>query len=69
MTNRLQPDSSKRCLTLAKNGELFVFVYTPGCVVDLIEHFEALARDPASGFDWFDAAALSYQAGEQIAKE
>jgi hypothetical protein len=66
-TNRLQPENHKRCLTLAKGGEWFVFIYNPEQLPALLEHFAALSRDPESGFDWFDAAALSYQAGQQIA--
>ena len=35
----------------------------------LLGSFVALANDPDSEFDWFDAAVLSYQMGQQLSKE
>jgi hypothetical protein len=32
----------------------------------VIDAFAALAADPDSDFDWFDAAVLSYQMGRRL---
>ncbi|TWT44749.1 hypothetical protein RAS1_11660 [Phycisphaerae bacterium RAS1] len=61
--------TSRRCLTLEKDGHHFVFRYCDGREVDLLATFVAMAADPDSEFDWFDAAVLSYQIGQQASEE
>lgn len=53
-------------LTLVKGTHRFVFEYNEGREPELVGSFVALAGDPASEFDWFDAAVLSYQMGRQV---
>lgn len=52
-------------LTLVKGSHRFVFEYNEGNEPELVGSFVALAGDPDSEFDWFDAAVLSYQMGRQ----
>lgn len=52
-------------LSLVKPGRKFLFRYTEGNESDVIAAFASLATDVNSGFDWFDAAVLSYQMGRK----
>jgi hypothetical protein len=54
---------------MVKGPQRFVFRYAEGCEAELLGSFVALANDPESDFDWFDAAVLSYQMGQQLARE
>ncbi len=58
-----------RCLTMVKGRHRFVFRYAEGCEARLVGSLVELANDPRSGFDWFDAAVLSYQMGQQLSRE
>lgn len=58
-----------RQLSLVKGQSKFVFRYQPGNEPDVINAFAALASDPSSEFDWFDAAVLSYQMGRRLERE
>jgi len=58
-----------RQLSLSKGPERFVFRYQSGQEADVIDAFAAMAAAPASGFDWFDAAVLSYQMGRRLETE
>jgi hypothetical protein len=60
---------AQRCLSMVKGRQRYVFRYMEGCEPDLLGSFVALANDPESEFDWFDAAVLSYQMGQQLSKE
>jgi hypothetical protein len=60
---------AQRCLSMVKGEHRYVFRYEEGCESDLLSSFVALANDPDSEFDWFDAAVLSYQMGQQLARE
>lgn len=55
-----------RQLSLVKGSHRYVFRYRPGNEADVIASFAGLAEDRESGFDWFDAAVLSYQLGRRI---
>jgi hypothetical protein len=61
--------SAHRCLSMVKGVHRYVFRYAEGCESDLLGAFVALASDPDSEFDWFDAAVLSYQMGQQLSRE
>jgi hypothetical protein len=52
---------SQRCLTLCKGRERFVFRCAEGQESNLSSALVSLADDPSSTFNWFDAAALSFQ--------
>jgi hypothetical protein len=54
---------------MVKGQHRYVFRYTEGCEAELLSSFVALANDPATEFDWFDAAVLSYQMGQQLSRE
>jgi hypothetical protein len=54
---------------MVKGRHRFLFRYPEGMESDLLASFVSLANDPASEFDWFDAAVLSYQMGQQISRE
>ena len=58
-----------RQLSLVKGEERFVFRYHAGQEAEVIDVFASMASDPASSFDWFDAAVLSYQMGRRLEKE
>jgi hypothetical protein len=58
-----------RQLSLVKGSERFIFRYPSGHEADVIDAFSELAADPASAFDWFDAAVLSYQMGRRLEME
>ena len=60
---------AQRCLSMVKGPHRFVFRYAEGHESELLASLVALANDPASEFDWFDAAVLSYQMGQQISRE
>lgn len=53
-------------ISLVKGEERFVFRFTHGDELHLIDKFSSLAADPSVGFDWFDAAALSYQISRRL---
>lgn len=53
----------RRVLSLVKGVERFVFSYHDGQEAQVLASVVALAGDPASPLDWFDAAVLSYQMG------
>jgi hypothetical protein len=54
---------------MVKGEHRYVFRYFEGHESDLLASFVALATDPDSEFDWFDAAVLSYQMGHQLSRE
>jgi len=60
------PAGDQRALVLHKNGQRFVFRCPVGRESDLLNQLAALVTDPGSGLDWFDAAVLSHQMGQQM---
>ncbi|MCX5659149.1 MAG: hypothetical protein NTW19_05430 [Planctomycetota bacterium] len=58
-----------REVTLVKNGKQFTFRYTAGDELRLMKSLADMARDPASGIGWFDAALLSHQMGRGMEQE
>ncbi len=59
-------EERRRCLCLAKGRQRYVFSYTEGQEALVLASLVELAEDPASDFDWLDAAVLSYQMGKGI---
>lgn len=60
---------AQRCLSMVKGPHRYVFRYVEGHESALLASFVALANNPDSEFDWFDAAVLSYQMGQQLSRE
>ncbi len=60
---------AQRCLSMVKGTHRYVFRYAEGRESELLGSFVALANDPHNEFDWFDAAVLSYQMGQQLSRE
>lgn len=60
--------SSKPCrqIALAKGSQRFVFRYASGQESSVLDAFRQLASDPDSGFDWFDAAVLSFKMARRL---
>jgi len=51
---------------LLKNGERFIFSYTPGDEAQLLSDLADMARKPGSVLTWFDVALVSDQLGKQM---
>ena len=58
-----------RQMTLRKGDGRFVFRYTTGHEVSIIDAFAELAANPESPFNWCDAAILSYHMGRRLETE
>jgi len=52
---------AERQLVLNKGGEKFIFLYEEGGEDKLLDVLIEQAKDPASNFDWLDAAVLSFK--------
>lgn len=61
--------AAQRSLSLVKGAHRFVFRYYEGSEAELLASLVAAANDADSEFDWFDAAVLSYQMGQQLTHE
>ena len=55
-----------RQLVLVKRNQRWVFRYMPGEESVVLHWLAATARDEKADFDWFDAAVLSHQMGDQM---
>lgn len=51
----------QRQLVLNKGSEKFIFRYDTGCEDELLDALIEQAKNPTTGFDWFDAAVLSFK--------
>jgi len=60
---------SWRQISLAKGAQRFVFRYCPGEEDAVLEAFRGLANRPDSGFDWFDAAVLSFKLARRLERK
>jgi len=58
-----------RTLSLVKGTQHYCFRYEVGSEVDVLESLIQLVREDRLEFDWFDAAVLSHQLGQHLAKE
>lgn len=59
----------QRTLRLFKKGEEFRFIYTDGDESSVLSALVEMVGRRDTAFDWFDAAILSHQLGEHLAKE
>lgn len=53
-------------LTLHKNGHRYVFRFPPGKEPEVCVAFAESAVNPSLDFDWYNAAVLSYKAGQLV---
>ncbi len=56
-------------LSLTKGEHHFRVNYAAGDEVSALSALVEMAESRPGGFDWFDAAVLSHQLGQQMAKE
>ena len=61
--------SSTRTLSLVKGQEHFCFRYQVGEEALVLESLIEMVNRRELHFDWFDAAVLSHQLGQHLAKE
>lgn len=52
-----------------KGSERFLFIYESGDEKIVLDTLSDMARDPLTGFDWFDAAALSHKVAQGLLAE
>ncbi len=67
-TTETQVESTKT-LSLVKGNEHFCFRYETGQEAKVLDALIDLVNRRDVGFDWFDAAVLSHQLGQHLAKE
>ena len=58
-----------RQLVLNKGAEKYIFRYEAGSEDLLLDAFVAQARNGRTGFDWFDAAVLSFKLTQSLINE
>jgi len=58
-----------RSLSLIKGRHHFCFRYEAGQEAEMLSAMLNMVRDRDLNFDWFDAAVLSHQLGQHLAKE
>lgn len=56
----------QRQLVLSKGPQKFIFRYDAGCEDELLDALIEQAKNPATGFDWFDAAVLSFKLTQSL---
>jgi hypothetical protein len=61
--------SSMKTLSLVKGGEHFCFRYEVGQEARVLDALVDMVNRRDLPFDWFDAAVLSHQLGQHLAKE
>lgn len=61
--------SNVRTLSLVKGQHHFCFRYEPGQESQVLDALIELVNKRENSFDWFDAAVLSHQLGQHLAKE
>ena len=66
-----KPDepAETKTLSLVKGGHHFCFRYQPGDEARVLDALVEMVNRRELKFDWFDAAVLSHQLGQHLAKE
>lgn len=59
-------EAGRRCLSLVKGRQRFVFRYSPGLESQVLATLLEYAERPDLDFDFYDAAVLGYQMGKWI---
>ena len=60
---------TSRTLSLVKGREQFCFRYQVGDECKVLDALVEMVNGRKHAFDWFDAAVLSHQLGQHLAKE
>ncbi len=58
-----------KMLSLVKGQEQFCFRYEVGEESKVLDALVDMVKERKSCFDWFDAAVMSHQLGQHLAKE
>jgi hypothetical protein len=58
-----------KTLSLVKGKDHFCFRYEPGQEAKVLDALIEMVNRRDMAFDWFDAAVLSHQLGQHLAKE
>jgi hypothetical protein len=61
--------TEKRTLSLMKGRHHFCFRYEAGQEAEMLSAMLDMVHNRDLNFDWFDAAVLSHQLGQHLAKE
>jgi hypothetical protein len=61
--------TEQKTLSLVKGKEHFCFRYEVGDEARVLDALIDMVNSRDVGFDWFDAAVLSHQLGQHLAKE
>lgn len=61
--------SPLKTLSLNKGAEIYIVQYEDGKESAALDEIVAMTKNPELSFDWFDAAVLSHQLGNHLAKE
>ena len=61
--------TTMKTLSLVKGNEHFCFRYEVGQEAKVLESLIEMVNARDLSFDWFDAAVLSHQLGQHLAKE
>jgi hypothetical protein len=61
--------SPMKTLSLVKGKDHFCFRYEPGQEAKVLDALIEMVNRRDMAFDWFDAAVLSHQLGQHLAKE
>ena len=61
--------SETKTLSLVKGGQHFCFRYETGDEARVLDALVEMVNRRELKFDWFDAAVLSHQLGQHLAKE
>ena len=64
-----QPSRGMKTLSLVKGNQHFCFRYQAGEEAKVLDAFIDMVNRRELAFDWFDAAVLSHQLGQHLAKE
>ncbi|MGH2271696.1 hypothetical protein ACQ9LF_07840 [Anaerohalosphaeraceae bacterium U12dextr] len=59
-------EAIKKQLVLNKGDQQYIYRYESGCEAQLLDALVAAASDEKSGFDWFDAAVLSFKLSQSL---
>lgn len=62
-------EGATKTLSLVKGTEHFCFRYEVGQEARVLDALVDMVNRRDVGFDWFDAAVLSHQLGQHLAKE
>jgi hypothetical protein len=62
-------DSNMKTLSLVKGRHHYCFRYEAGQEAKVLESLVEMVHRRELSFDWFDAAVLSHQLGQHLAKE